>query len=78
MGPRKYTFEQTAEQKTVTVQEQEVKRSNNNAHLAYFDAYMTAYVFCYLLHSMDGDQLKMEKNKLNLMNFTQPLVIKTK
>ncbi|KAI8889226.1 hypothetical protein K501DRAFT_208701, partial [Backusella circina FSU 941] len=75
MGPRKYPIEQAAEE-TIQVVAEEVKRSNNNAHLAYFDAYMTAYVFCYLVHSMDEDQLKMEKNKLNLMNFTQPLIIK--
>jgi hypothetical protein len=51
------------------------KEIGKNAHTAYFDSYMTSFIFCYLLHSLLPHQWLQAKNRLNNMYSDTPLFI---
>ncbi|ORZ00362.1 ribonuclease CAF1 [Syncephalastrum racemosum] len=42
-------------------------------HASYFDAYMTAYVFCHLTKALEPDAMKQEINRVYLMRLNVPL-----
>lgn len=45
----------------------------NSAHNACFDAYMTAFVFCYLRLKVPSTQLQDNINKINIDSSMHPL-----
>ncbi|KAI9269965.1 ribonuclease H-like domain-containing protein [Sporodiniella umbellata] len=51
--------------------------SAGGAHTSQFDAYMTAFTFCYMLHTLSEETLEDLRNKVNIGRQDVPLVFPT-
>lgn len=53
-------------------------KNMERSHAAHFDAYMTAFVYCFFKHSFQGDKIQQFRNKIRLDFAPYALTIPTK